>query len=636
MLNKRQEKIIMLLQNSKSWITGKEIAKLMNVSDRTIRSDVGTINRYYEDALIKSDLRSGYCINEEVMTRVPIESNSFIPQTPAERCVYIIQELLFERQEINLLDLQEQVYVSGYSIENDIKHIKKTLEPYEDLKLLRFKNHIHLAGSEESKRKLYKQLLFKETQGNFLNLNVVSTMFHDFDFLQVKRSMDAIFAKYNYHVREMAMPMLMIHVGIAIERMLHHNYIETNRASEALKQRKEYIIMKEFFTEISKHIRLEVNNNEVILLALLLIGKKAVTLQSDLMNASIEMKDINVLVEDIIAMIKNDFDIDFSKDLDLRTGLLLHLQGLIERKDKNVVISNLYLEELKRKYPLIFELAIQVGQLLHKRLAIQISEDELGFIALHLGVAYERAHTLHKYRVVMIYPVDQAFGDILLKKIENLFSDRIIVVQCTSFFEECRMQELHPDLILTTLQLQHRLDIATVQISLFINTEDESKIFQTLNALDKKRFQKQFEEELMDLIEPTTFFSDLPQETPQEVITFMCDHLESLGYCDHRFKESVLKRESMAATSFVYSFAVPHALNVASFKSVISIGFLKNPIPWGEFEVHMVLLLAVNEEHRDLLLMFFEWLSGMINNANHFAALLETTNYDDFIRKIIQ
>ena len=133
MLNKRQEKIILLLDDSKSWITGKEISRLMNVSDRTIRSDIDTINRYYDKPLIESNLRSGYRINQEVLVTLPIELNTVIPQTPEERCIYIIQELMFEKSEINLLDLQDQVFISGYSIDNDIKRIKKMLEPYDCL-----------------------------------------------------------------------------------------------------------------------------------------------------------------------------------------------------------------------------------------------------------------------------------------------------------------------------------------------------------------------------------------------------------------------------------------------------------------------------------------------------------------------
>ena len=306
MLNKRQEKIILLLDDSKSWITGKEISRLMNVSDRTIRSDIDTINRYYDKPLIESNLRSGYRINQEVLVTLPIELNTVIPQTPEERCIYIIQELMFEKSEINLLDLQDQVFISGYSIDNDIKRIKKMLEPYDDIKLVRSRNYIHLEGSEQSKRQLYKELLSQETQGNFLNLNRLSSMFPDFDLLKVKKELEDVLDHYNYHVREMSMPMLMIHVGIAVERMLRYNYIETSRSIPELEEHKEYLIAKEFFKRLSKRIRIEVVDDEVKLLAMQLMGKKSVTLSNDLVNSYKKDLNVDTLVDEIIENIHNN------------------------------------------------------------------------------------------------------------------------------------------------------------------------------------------------------------------------------------------------------------------------------------------------------------------------------------------
>lgn len=635
MLNKRQEKIIMLLDESKNWITGKEISRLMNVSDRTIRSDIENINRFYDNQLIESNLRSGYRINSDVLGTLPIELDSAIPQTPQERCVYIIQELLFEKKEINLLDLQDQVFISGYSIDNDIKRIKIMLEPYENLKLVRSRNCIRLEGSEESKRKLYKELLSEETQGNFLNLNKLSSMFIDFDLIKVKENLEEILDKYNYHVREMAMPLLMIHVGISLERMLRHNYIETLRSAPDLKKRKEYAIATDFFKKMSKKMPIEVKEDEIVLFALQLMGKRSIDIQTDLVNMKTGI-NVDRFIDEIISMIQKDFDIDFSKDSDLRNGLAIHFQGVIERINKNIHISNIYLQELKRKYPLVFELAVCVGRLMEKKLDTRVSEDELGFLALHLGAAYERINRHSKYRAVMIYPVEQAMSNMCLKKVENLFSDRMDIVECVSFFEEKEIKALAPDLILTTLQLKHNLDLPTVQISLFLNTEDESKIFQTLNALDKNKFKLEFETSLIGLIKEETFHYNLDKKTPTDVITYMCDHLQELGYTNDEFKASVLQREEMAATSFVYSFAVPHSLNVRSLIPAISVAFLKKPIQWGDFEVKMVMLLAIDEEQSDVLRMFFTWLSNMINDANHFASLLETKNYHDFLEKIIE
>lgn len=90
-MNKRQEKIVLLLNDTKAWMTGKEISKLMQVSDRTIRSDIDAINRYYEQPIIESNLRSGYHIRDEINVTLPTAQKFIIPQTPQERwCILYV------------------------------------------------------------------------------------------------------------------------------------------------------------------------------------------------------------------------------------------------------------------------------------------------------------------------------------------------------------------------------------------------------------------------------------------------------------------------------------------------------------------------------------------------------------------
>lgn len=635
-LNKRQERIIAMMSDANEWITGKELSKLLNVSDRTIRSDMDAINRYYNEDLIESNLRYGYHLNAEVFRTLDIEIAEPIPQTPQERCVYIIQELLFEKNELNLLSLQDKVFVSEYSIDNDIKRIKKMIEPYPELRLVRSKNYIHLEGAEESKRKLYKDLLAEETQGNFLNLNNLAALYKDFDLLLVKDILEATFDKHNYHVREMAFPMLMIHVGIAIERIIRRNYIQTDRKNEELKQSQEYKIAQEFFVNVAKKIRIEIVEDEVALLALLLMGKKGTNYTKDLVQMTHQSLSSDEIVEGMLEVIHRDFDIDFCQDSDLKIGLKMHMQSLMERQMKHMEVSNVYLQEIKRKYPLVFEMGIRVARYLEEQLGEEINENEIGFLSLHLGSAFERANLSGKYRVVMIYPHDQALSNMCVRKVENRFGERMGIVECLNFFEEKTIQRIKPDLILTTLPLKHDLDITTIQISLFVNLEDESRVFQALNLLDKKRFQKEFQEGIKGMIEPEFFYTDLNVSSSEEVIHYMCDRLHTAGYTPENFKESVLKRETMSATSFTYSFAVPHSFDVLSIKSNISVAILKKPIAWGAFDVKLVILLAINEEDRYMLKMFFDWLSNAVSDANRFATLLESKDYNDFINRIVE
>ena len=140
--NKRQEQLLAILTARQDFMTSRQLAGLLQVSDRTIRSDVDAINKKMTPPPIESNVRQGYRINPEARIQ-PEEKEAGgendIPQTPGGRCIYIIQKLLFEVKELNLTMLQSQIYVSGYSIDNDLKRIRKMLEPYSNLKLVRNK-----------------------------------------------------------------------------------------------------------------------------------------------------------------------------------------------------------------------------------------------------------------------------------------------------------------------------------------------------------------------------------------------------------------------------------------------------------------------------------------------------------------
>ena len=111
MLNRRQEQLIRLLTEKKDWMTSRELAGRLHVTDRTIRSDVDTVNRQGDRPLIVSNVRKGYRAISDVRQDSGTVLAHEMPQTPGSRCIYIIQKLLFENRELNLTDLQSQIYV---------------------------------------------------------------------------------------------------------------------------------------------------------------------------------------------------------------------------------------------------------------------------------------------------------------------------------------------------------------------------------------------------------------------------------------------------------------------------------------------------------------------------------------------
>ena len=126
-----------------------------------------------------------------------------------------------------------------------MKKTSEMLEKYDGVELVKTGSHIYLKGSEESKRFVYKDLLANETRGNFINLNKIDELFPNFDLIKVKNILEEILEKHSYRVREETFPMLMIHVGVSIQRMMNYNYVETNRYRCEIRDTPEYKIAME-------------------------------------------------------------------------------------------------------------------------------------------------------------------------------------------------------------------------------------------------------------------------------------------------------------------------------------------------------------------------------------------------------
>lgn len=341
------------------------------------------------------------------------------------------------------------------------------------------------------------------------------------------------------------------------------------------------------------------------------------------------------LVAEALEQVYALFGLDFRQDADLVAGLKMHFHGLIERVKNQVRMEDVFVEEIKRKYPLVFEMGIYVLEFLEQRLERPISDVESCYIALHLGAASERMNSVRKYRAVMILPHNQSFSDMCVKKISDMFRERMEVVKAFGYFEEDEVSALDPDLLLSTFPLEHGLDVETVSINLFVDSETESKILQAINRLDKKGFRLEFTSHIGNLIRKEHYHSQVDMDQPEEIIRMLCAGLEKEGIVEPEFTEVVLKREQMSPTSFVNTFAIPHAFGAFARNSTIAVAQLKNPVKWGAFEVRLVMLFAINEGDARMIKIFFDWVSNVVNQPEELAKLVAPCSYEEFIDRIM-
>ena len=633
-MNARQEKIIELLRESGGWMKGKDIALVMGVSTRTIRNDVETINASLTGAAIESSFQLGYHLKTQ---EAPVSrAKSVIPQTPEERRSFILKQLLRHR-DININDLPEKVCVSLFTIESDLRVIRQWLADSSDLHLESGRNRILLVGDEAAKRRLYKFLLSQEVEENFLNMDTLNELYPDFDLTEIRDLLAECEKRHGIEIRETAQSMVLMHVGIALTRVLNFNPMERVEALKDLQQTPQYLAAREFWDKIARRFQVTAPEPEISQLALLFMGKgsgnyyKADTIPVNGKDISLEDLTTAMLEE-----VRKLYGVDLTTDSKLQEGLSLHLRGLLLRLRDRTQVDNVYLEELRWRFPLIYDMGVTASRKLHEILGIQLDPNEIGFLALHLGAAYTIHRKPSKYRAVVVFPSDQALATVVIEKIRRQFQDRMDVVAVLDAYEKKRVEDLNPDLILTTLPLDHGLNVPTVQLSVFYSQENESQIFQQLNRLDKNRQKDIFQHRIRELIKPEYFLETLDASDSEDVIRKMCQPLVKAGCIPPEYADAVLEREGYAPTSFAAGFALPHALNVTIRESAISVAHLDHPLQWGDHSVDFVLLLAIREEDRELLGIFFDWWIQIISDPLRFGLLKEKNGYAAFVQAILE
>ncbi|MBW4838900.1 MAG: PRD domain-containing protein, partial [Paenibacillaceae bacterium] len=76
----------------------------------------------------------------------------------------------------------------------------------------------------------------------------------------------------------------------------------------------------------------------------------------------------------------------------IHIALTDHLAFAIKRAEQDIAFHNPFLFETKEIYPVEFELAEYAIRLIKERLGVDLGEDEIGFVALHINSAMTNRH----------------------------------------------------------------------------------------------------------------------------------------------------------------------------------------------------------------------------------------------------
>ena len=622
-------KLIRILSDYTEFVTASSLAANMDVSTRSIKSYIQEINSFYPDAIESS--REGYRIDKQAARRILEESGTHIPQSSQERIVYIINSLIKSDTSVNTYDLCDEMYVSYSTIKNDLQAVKSRLRKY-DLQLNNNHDNLTVSGLEKNKRRLLSSILYDESNVNFVNLETIQNIFPEIEIELIKDSLLEIFDRFHYFVNDYSLINLVLHITIAIDRIRNRNVNTEDIHDMPPISSHEYELARNIARKIEEDFQIEYNQAEVYELALLLISRAtAIDYQSITVSnlGDFITPECLALVKELISDVNSFYYIDLTEP-EFLIRFALHIRNLLQRSKNNYFSRNPLTEEIKTSCPLIYDVSVCLSSIIKERTGISINDDEIAYIAFHLGSTLEAQKNLSEKVTAALYCPSYYDTNVkLTDTINRHFSSELLITNI--FTEERKLEKAgKSDLVLSTVPLNSVIQLPLLQISPFFTEKDVQSLRRQLTEIKTNKRRKQFREYLEYLIVPEFFERRDDLTDYDQVVRHMVGKMVSMGYVDGDFEQDIRAREQLSATAF-QDFAIPHAMKMRAHKTGINVLISDTPVRWGDKQVRIVLMLCFNRDERFIFNEIFEPLTMVLSSRENVKRLVTAGDYQEFI-----
>lgn len=630
-------KILLLLDESNEWRPSKKIAQRLGYSQRSVKNYIQQINQLFSEAIISS--KKGYRLNtaqrEKIFQYFDIEPIQTF-QSIESRRKYLLLNLLKTTQPLNIFDLSEQLYTSVTTVKKDIQALNNEIDEY-NIKIVSAGDYLKVIGEENEKRRTFIDQVYGDTDSLILTEETIQQLFPDLKIFEMKTLINNSLVDNDLFVDEYALISILLHVTLFIEQM-RGGTNSSNAVKIVILDEKLYDISKQLAAALQDFLKIEIEDSEIYEIYILLLAKTSTAEQKRVTREDIESfvnDETIVIVEKILSFLKDFYVIDL-KDESFYIPFVLHINSLLTRARVGHFLKNPLLTSIKNGQPFIYELAVSVTSIISEFTQVKISDDEIGYIALHLGGAFSKENQkYHKLVCALLVPEVRTLAPDLKKKLESQFNDTIYIERVyTTNFDQRELANF--DLIISTIPIRN-FDSSTpvVAITPFFTSEDQKKIYFKIDEIKLKRTYQDFKDNLNQIVDNKYFMKNTVLKTREEVIEVVADILVNEKVAQEDFKENVLARERMSSTAF-NNIAIPHTFKMNALQSKMYIIVSERAISWGKKDfVNLVFLFAISEQDKQIFYNVFEILSLLFANEENTLEAVNKKNFADFINFLL-
>lgn len=599
-LTLRQRKLLHMIQEQTTYITGNELAQQLNVSPRTIRNDVVAINKniFPYEAQILSERSKGYLYyakDPDIIQKLNQIDTAFF--TKEDRVRYLAFRLCLTDEALNIYDLEDEMFVSHTTLEHDLHYLKMRYvlsEP--NIKLEQKKDNISFEKNEKKRRAVLNQLFHEDW-----NYNTSGNTYYGYNFLN-KDILDYIMDEVPLHLSRYKIAMedpSLVSLNLSIAIMYHRvvsghplpstpplpkpdtqaNFA-TNSLVDALEGQLHCCFSHEERDDIYQRIA---------------SGHLPDISKMDFSELSKYFGPITLnLADAYLKKIKKVFNLDFTGDRDFYITLLAYLQYLQtpihifnKQGNPNIAKKNL-LKEMEIAY-LFQDLALEY-------LGYYINQTELLYLAHCISGALEFLYETHpesKLKTVICCHMNLSTAWALKRKVLGAFDKYLDIVSLLPINAKSAYDFNNIDLILSTVRkpITNHSGTDIIQISHFLTPRD----YLTLSAYIQEKQIVQLcssnETSLKDLLEHAFWHEKELLSDHFSIIEYMASDFIQSHLVTSQYLSDILRRESIATCAIGPGILFLHSL-VPSKETKLSVVTLNHRIVWNSHKVRIIIMAA--------------------------------------------
>lgn len=628
----KREKMLMdiLCKNSPEVYTSKDLASLVNVSSRTVKTDLDRIKMKLEGvgAELQSRRGKGYWIKksdkEKIIKAMGYEKMEDFPISNEE--FKVIEFLLFRNKFLPVHEIAEKLYFSDSTLLRKVDEINKKLSIY-DLQIIKEQSKgIKLIGEEKNQRLLYSTLLKKYNLGkdtSFQPLYIKGVLASE-DINDIHSSLTEFQRKHEIGLSDIARTGLIIDVAVTLNRIrTKENLIIDQKELEDLKLNKEWFYALDLVSILKESFNEYISESEVGFISIHLLSanllNKEIPSSFDEIREQIDEKLLNNILN-WIKKIDRQFKTNLHEDIEFVGSIALHIKPMIKRIEYGISLPNPWVEEFKKKYRKPYEMSVQLSYEIQKTLEQPITENEITYLAMHVGGALERFKEKEKIDVVIVCSSGIGISNFLKARLKRIYPEFNIKQTLPSASRE--LDSIGSQLVISTVPIDKEIN-NYIRISPLLNEEDQKKIQEYIDHNKKSDFQKHFDESL--------FLNNFQAKSKVNVLKKASELLVLNGYADDSFCEKVLERENLSSTEIGNLVAIPHAFNSEAIdKSGISVIILDEPITWDTVPVQIVFVLSIDASNTVDIVSFIEQVTEFSDDLSKVKEALNSQDYQEF------